>query len=79
MCTARFPRTDNFSTLFCRSSDLFPVYRLPIFYKQWHEYDTLLYETHSNGTVQDSHLIPFSSEPLNREPEQNVGKDRNIL
>lgn len=41
-----------------RSSDLFPIKCLPI-EKQWLLILESLCETHSSGTVQDFHLIPF--------------------
>jgi len=45
-----------------RSSDLFRVYRLPTLAGQWHSSDKQhIQELTAAGTVQDFHLIPFSS------------------
>ena len=75
--TAHFPRMDNFSTLFCRSSDSFPVHRLPVLSEeQWHKYDTPSMELTAAGLFGTFTRFPFH--PLLRieNAEQNVDKDR---
>ncbi len=77
--TAHFPRMDNFSTLFCRSSDSFPVHRLPVLpEEQWHKYDTPSMELTAAGLFGTFTRFPFH--PLLRieNAKQNAGKDRNI-
>lgn len=70
---------DNFSTLFCRSSDSFPVHRLPVLpEEQWHKYDTPSMELTAAGLFGTFTRFPFH--PLLRieNAEQNVDKDRII-
>ena len=58
--TAHFPRMDNFSTLFCRSSDSFPVHRLPVLSEeQWHKYDTPSMELTAAGLFGTFTRFPF--------------------
>ena len=74
--TAHFPRMDNFSTLFCRSSDSFPVHRLPVLSEeQWHKYDTPSMELTAAGLFGTFTRFPFNPSGRNNLPEPINGKD----
>ena len=73
--TAHFPRMDNFSTLFCRSSDSFPVHRLPVLSEeQWHKYDTPSMELTAAGLFGTFTRFPFHPLLQIENAKQNAGK-----